>query len=112
MAIVANYEKFCKFCSDEFDHWLSCQDEDDKELCEFILEEHGEPYKSHNYDTWWLDIPDQKESIFKYLQVLCVNLVWSLGYRCIDEFKGKKNTVIIFLVGVLATIDSSPTITR
>ena len=110
-AIVSTYEKFCKFCSDEFDHWVSCQDDDEDELRELIWEEHGSPYKSHGYDTWWIDIPDQKESIFKYLQALCVNSVWSLGYCCIDEFKGKK-AVIIFIVGVLAINDSSPTITR
>ena len=81
-AIVGTYEKFCKFCSDEFDHWLLCQDDEDGELRDFILSEHGEHYKSHDFDTWWLDIPDQKESIIKFLQVLCVNSVWSLGYRC------------------------------
>ena len=80
-AIVATYKKFCKFCSDEFEHYLLCNDDEEGNLRRIILEEHGEKYKSHDINTWWLDLPEQTESIIQYLQVLCVNSVWSLGYR-------------------------------
>ena len=84
-AITRTYDKFCKFCNDEFENWLSLNDDDDEGfLCEAILEQHEnrDPYnKSHEINTWWLDIPDQKKYIIKFLQVLCVNPIWDLGYR-------------------------------
>ena len=79
-AIAGTYENFCKFCKEEFDHWLSCQNDDDGRLCEFMLDQHKQTYKDHDEDTWWLDIPDQKEDIIKFLQILCVQVVWDLGY--------------------------------
>ena len=83
-AITRTYDKFCKFCNDEFENWLSLNDDDDGFLREAILEQHenGDLYrKSHEINTWWLDIPDQKKYIIKFLQVLCVNPIWDLGYR-------------------------------
>ena len=64
-------------------------DDEDESLRNLILEQHGDHYKSHNIDTWWLDLPDQKYYVEKFLSVLCVNPVWDLGYR-------KRHTVTDF----------------
>ena len=85
-AILRTYHKFCKFCDEQFEQFLWSNDDEHGSLREEILDQQHEIYKSHNYDTWWLDLPGQKYHIFKFLGLLCVNPVWDLGFR-------KKDTV-------------------
>ena len=66
------------------EEFFELNDNEDGDLRDLVMDSHGQPYKDHDIDTWWLDLPDDKKYIFKFLGALALNLTWDLGYRLMN----------------------------
>ena len=79
VALQKTFDNFCHYCKIENKSWFHLCDDD--YLKETVLLDEDERFPTHKVDTWWMDLPKQKENIFKFLGALAVNPTWDIGYR-------------------------------
>ena len=66
------------------EEFFKLNDDEDGDIRDLVMESRDDPYKNHDIDTWWLDLPDDKKYIFKFLGALALNPTWDLEYRLMN----------------------------